>query len=178
MGQPVPQPPTDPAPQPTDPAPNDPTPADPKPDDGQLGDAGKKAITAERQRAKAAERERDALVAKLKEIEDAGKSDAEKTAERLAAAEKKAAESELRALRAEVAAEKGLTPAQAKRLVGSTRDELVADADELLSTFGGQGQGQRSGAPKPDPSQGSKGTPTPVRPSSLGAAVAAGMRSK
>jgi hypothetical protein len=36
-------------------------------------------------------------------------------------------------MRAEVAAEKGLTAAQAKRLVGTTRDELLADADEFLA---------------------------------------------
>ena len=30
---------------------------------------------------------------------------------------------------------KGLTPAQAKRLQGATRDELEADADDLLETF-------------------------------------------
>lgn len=35
-----------------------------------------------------------------------------------------------------VGIEKGLTPAQAKRLQGSTIKELEADADELLETFG------------------------------------------
>ena len=39
-------------------------------------------------------------------------------------------------LRLEIAAEKGLTPAQARRLVGNTREELEADADELLEAFG------------------------------------------
>lgn len=38
-------------------------------------------------------------------------------------------------LRAEVAAEKGLTAAQAKRLSGSSKEELEADADELLEAF-------------------------------------------
>jgi len=38
-------------------------------------------------------------------------------------------------LRLEVASEQGLTSAQAKRLVGTTRDELEADAKELLDTF-------------------------------------------
>ena len=32
----------------------------------------------------------------------------------------------------------GLTPSQAKRLVGSTREELEADADELLKDIGAQ----------------------------------------
>lgn len=64
-----------------------------------------------------------------------GKTEAQKAVERAEAAEKRAAETESRALRLEIAAEKGLTPAQAKRLVGSTREELEADASELLDTF-------------------------------------------
>jgi len=39
-------------------------------------------------------------------------------------------------LRLQVALDKGLTGSQAKRLVGSTKEELEADADELLSTWG------------------------------------------
>jgi cell division septum initiation protein DivIVA len=41
-------------------------------------------------------------------------------------------------LREEVAETKGLTTAQASRLVGATREELEADADDLLATFGVQ----------------------------------------
>jgi erythromycin esterase-like protein len=58
--------------------------------------------------------------------------------ERVAQIERQAQESESRALRAEVANAKGLTPSQAKRLVGATRDELEADADELLKDIGAQ----------------------------------------
>ena len=72
---------------------------------------------------------------RLKEFEDRDKTEAQKLVERAEAAERRAAEIESRALRLEVAAEKGLTPAQAKRLVGQTREELEADADELLETF-------------------------------------------
>jgi hypothetical protein len=100
-----------------------------------LGDAGKKALEAERRNARAAARERDALAAKLKEFEDRDKSEADKAVERAAAAEKRVAELEAQATRLEVAFENGLTPAQAKRLVGSTREELEADAKELLATF-------------------------------------------
>jgi hypothetical protein len=73
--------------------------------------------------------------AKFDELDQASKSEQERLTERLAAAEARAAEIEGRALRLEVAAENGLTPAQAKRLVGSTREELEADAKELLATF-------------------------------------------
>ena len=82
-----------------------------------------------------ANKEAETLRLKLQEFEDRDKTEAEKVAERAKAAEDRAAQAESRALRLEIAFEKGLTPAQAKRLVGSTRDELEADADELLETF-------------------------------------------
>lgn len=80
-------------------------------------------------------KERDALAAKVKAAEDATKSEAQKLEERATNAETKAAAAERTLARLEVAFEKGLTPAQAKRLVGDTREELSADADELLDTF-------------------------------------------
>lgn len=58
--------------------------------------------------------------------------------DRVAEIERQAKESEARAMRAEVANAKGLTPSQAKRLVGETREELEADADELLKDIGAQ----------------------------------------
>lgn len=42
-------------------------------------------------------------------------------------------------LRLTVAIEKGLNSAQLKRLMGSTKEELMTDADELLKTFGSAG---------------------------------------
>jgi hypothetical protein len=138
-------------------------PADPKPDD-QLGDAGKKALAAEREQRKAAEKE----LAKYRKAE-AEKAEADKSeAEKRAAAEQRAADAELRATRLEVAHEKGLTPAQAKRLVGATKEELEADADEILRDF--PTGTAKPAAPKPDPSQGARGE-TKNRPTSLAAAV-------
>jgi hypothetical protein len=58
--------------------------------------------------------------------------------ERVAGLEQAAKDAESRAIRAEIANAKGLTPSQAKRLVGSTREELEADADELLADIGAQ----------------------------------------
>ena len=81
------------------------------------------------------ESERDAALARINEAQNAGKSESEKLAGQLADLEKKLADSDQRALRAEVVAAKGLTPAQAKRLSGATREELEADADELLEAF-------------------------------------------
>lgn len=123
----------------------------------EMGDPGKKALQEERQKARAAERELKAAQARLKEFEDRDKSEAEKTAERLSAADKRAAEAEQKAIRLEVAYAKGLTPAQAKRLVGSSREELEADADDILATFPTAPAAPDRKAPKPDPSQGTRG---------------------
>jgi hypothetical protein len=45
-------------------------------------------------------------------------------------------------LRLKVAIEKGLNEAQLKRLIGSTKEELLADADELLKSFGSHGNAE------------------------------------
>lgn len=84
---------------------------------------------------------------KLSEIEESDKSEAQKAADKAAKAEKRAEEAELRALRLEVAADKGLTPAQARRLMGSTKEELDADADDLLASFKSDGE-PANGKPK------------------------------
>jgi hypothetical protein len=70
---------------------------------------------------------------RLDELEEASKSEQQKLMERAEAAEKAAADAQSRLLRAEVAAQKGLTAQMAARLVGSTKEELEADADELLA---------------------------------------------
>ncbi|WP_329168286.1 hypothetical protein OG709_29835 [Streptomyces sp. NBC_01267] len=74
---------------------------------------------------------------KAGQLSDAERLQAEKAAEtdKRTAAERERDEARAEALRLRVAAEKALTPAQADRLRGSTREELEADADELLSLF-------------------------------------------
>lgn len=79
---------------------------------------------------------------RLAELEDAQKSEQEKLAERMetevqarTAAEQRAAALETSLMRHKVAAAKGLTPAQAERLRGSTEEEIAVDADELLAAF-------------------------------------------
>lgn len=86
---------------------------------------------------------------KLQEIEDRDKSDGEKLTDRLAAAEKRADAAESHAIRMEVAASKGLTAGQAKRLAGTTREELEADADELLADFAPAAGGDDDSKPTP-----------------------------
>lgn len=74
-----------------------------------------------------------AQAAKLAEIEEAQKTEAQKTQERLEAAEKRADELELKATRATVAAAKGVP---AELLSGSTQAELEASADALIAFRG------------------------------------------
>ncbi|WP_199553251.1 hypothetical protein, partial [Streptomyces sp. N35] len=114
---------------PPNPAPSEPT---------GLGEAGKKALDQERQARREAEaklKELAPLAAKARQLEDEQKSEAEKLAEKITAAEQRAQAAEEQMLRLQVAATKGLTPAQARRLVGTSREELEADADELLASF-------------------------------------------
>ncbi len=70
---------------------------------------------------------------RLAEIEEASKTNEQKLADRLAAAEAKAQEAELKAMRAEVAQSKGVPAAL---LTGSNLDELNAAADALLAFRG------------------------------------------
>jgi hypothetical protein len=65
---------------------------------------------------------------------------AERTARREAERQLRSAQDRVRSLefhdlRREVAAAKGLSPSQAHRLVGQTREELESDADDLLQAF-------------------------------------------
>lgn len=101
---------------------------------------------------KKANKEAETLRLKLKEYEDRDKTDLQKLQEERDALRQERDSLTFNQLRREVADEKGLTPAQAKRLVGSTREELEADADDILSSFpaaskpkfGDVGQGART----------------------------------
>lgn len=118
-----------PASEPTTTAPPAATPPANEPEP-QLGDAGLKALQAERARAAKAEAD---LRAYKQEIEDSKKTDAQKSTEALAAAQAEGREAASKALRYEVAAAKGLSLTLAARLSGSTREELEADADALMT---------------------------------------------
>ncbi len=83
---------------------------------------------------------------KFDEFEEASKTELQKAADRATAAEAKFAESEARAMRAEVAAAKGIP---ATLLSGSTQEELEASADALIAFKGA--------AAKPDFGAGDRG---------------------
>lgn len=93
------------------------------------------ALRKEREAAKAERSKASDLERRLSEIDNAGKSELQRLQEQAAEAIRRAEAAEAAALRHEVASSKGLTPAQAKRLVGATREELEADADEMLDAF-------------------------------------------
>lgn len=104
---------------------------------GDLGEAGRKALDSERKARRDAERRLAEVEAQLRELADKDKPELERLREQVTTltAERDAAKGSL--TRYEVALAKGLNASQAKRLVGSTQEELEADADELLETFGG-----------------------------------------
>jgi hypothetical protein len=107
--------------------------------DGMTTDAGKAALKKERDRVRALEAElKDLkpLADAAKKAEDEKLGEVEKLTKQLAEANAKADANAAKADRYEVALEKGLNLTRAKRLVGATRDELVADADELLADLG------------------------------------------
>jgi hypothetical protein len=105
-----------------------------------------------------ANKEAETLRLKLKEFEDRDKTEAQKLQERLDAAEAKAAALEIDNLRRDVAADKGLTNAQARRLMGATREELEADADDFLNAL------PKAGTQYGDVGQGHRGSPTSGEP--------------
>jgi hypothetical protein len=112
-----------------------------------LGEAGQKALAAERKRAATAERaakaqqkQVDDLTAQLRQYEDAKKTDLDKLTDRATAAETTAASATAKLLRYEIAARKKLPAEWAARLQGATAEELEADADQLLEALGTQQQ--------------------------------------
>ena len=96
-----------------------------------------------------------AKAAKLDEIEKANQTESERLTGERDAAVKERDSAVLQLARLEVALSKGLTVSQAKRLVGDTREELEADADQLLRDLGEAGKPR---PPKPDPNQGGTGS--------------------
>lgn len=120
----------------------------------ELGDGGKKALQAEREARKSAEKANAELSARLKEFEDSKLSDLERA--QAQAAEAAAELDRLRSenIRANVALAKGVPADLIEFLTGSTEEEVAAKADLLMTRLGA------SGTPKPDPSQGAKGNTT------------------
>lgn len=171
-----------PAAPPAVPAGDPPKPTDPKappagdppkdPTNEPLGPGGLKALEAEREARKDLEKRLKALEP-LQQIAAAlgngdpakGKTEIELITERLANHETELGKERSARWRAEIAHEKGLTPQQAARLVGSSRDDLAADAEALKELF--PTAPTAPGIPKPDPSQGGQGGAGPALDSQI-----------
>lgn len=122
-----------------------------------LGDAGKKAIAAERAAAKAEKQRADSLAAELKSIKDAQLSDVERANQ--AAADSAAELARLRSenIRNSVALAKGVPADLIEFLTGETEEEVTAKADLLVSRL------NTPKTPKADPSQGPAGVAPKAR---------------
>ena len=132
--------------------------------DEQLGEPGKKALTAEREANRQLRSDLTDLQKRLKDYEDRDKTAEQKQAEHLTELEQQAAtaksslaEKDALLLRYQVAAEKGLDLSAAERLRGATKEEIAADADDWISTWGTGKTPTRQ--PVPDPGQGPRHTP-------------------
>jgi hypothetical protein len=104
-------------------APETPTDAPEATGDGELGAGGKKALDAEREARKAAEK-------KLREYEDKEKTALQLANERAAEAEKERDAERFGRMRDKVANAKGVPSSS---LTGTTEEELTASADELIA---------------------------------------------
>lgn len=131
--------------------------------DDALGDAGKKALHAEREARKEAEKRLKELDARVKEFEDRDKTEQERAQEHLErltgdldATRASLAAAELNLARVEVAHAKGIPAELVPRLRGETREELEADADELLGIVGKR-EAEAPRKPKPVGSLGTGG---------------------
>jgi hypothetical protein len=119
-----------------------------------LGDAGQKALAAERKARKISDRAAADALAKIKEYEDRDKSDLEKATEtaKSAAEERDAAKAE--ALRLRIAIKHGISDEDAELfLTASDEDTLTRQAEKLSERFAAGGPK----SPKPDLSQGARG---------------------
>lgn len=95
--------------------------------------------------------------AKWRDYETSQKSDHEKLADQLASAQAEASEANAKLARYEVASLKGIPAEALDLLTGSSREDLEAQADKLLSLIAEQSKPK---SPKPDEFQGKPTTST------------------
>jgi hypothetical protein len=112
-------------------------------------DAVKNAIRRHQEDARKERKRAEAAEQKAKEFEDRDKTAQEKADAKATEAETKAAKAEAKLLRMEVAGEKKLPVSLASRLQGETKEELEADADELLKQVTPQEATDFDGGPRP-----------------------------
>jgi hypothetical protein len=121
---------------------------DQAPADEPLGSGGKKALDAERKARAAAEMREKALAAKVKDFEDAHKSESEKQAERLATLESEAAQARTVILRYKAAAKHGISEEDAETFLTGTDEEAIAKQAARLAALT---TSAASAVPQPQP---------------------------
>lgn len=123
----------------------------------ELGDAGKKALTAERDARKQAERKNAEYEARLKEIEDANLSELEKATRERDEYRETVAKIQRENDRNRVAIEKGVPSDLIEFITGETAEDMAAKADLLISRLNAS-----PSTPKPDRTQGASGKEAPI----------------
>lgn len=120
-------------------------------DDEELGERGKRALD----RMKRERKQLRAQLAETKKLakkwEDSQKTEAQRLADNAKDNMTRAEKAEQKLMRLEIAIEKGLTPKQAARLQGDSREDMETDADELLEIFNARnsnGKAAPNGKPK------------------------------
>ena len=147
-------------------------------DDG-LGDAGKRALAAERTARKAAEKAATEAAAKVKEYEDAQRTEGERLTARAEAAEARAAKAEAAALRSSIVNEFGL-PADLADLVTGDEAAMRATAERLkpyltpAQKFGAVDTGPKNVADSGLPKQLTRAEVQGMKPEQILAAKSAG----
>jgi len=86
------------------------------------------------------------LETELQELRDRDKTESERIADRLTAAERRAEEAELNLLRFEIASKNNLGLKAANFLGGTTREEIEASADELVKLLAEQSKSAPAGS--------------------------------
>jgi hypothetical protein len=138
----------------------------PTPEVDGLGDAGKRAIQAERRRADSLDKELKALRAESESRANAELSELERVKKENTELLGNKAAADLATIRLQVALEMKLTTKEAARLQGTDYDTLLADAEEFVESLAERDSGNKQSSPRPDPSQGAKGSggaATPAR---------------
>lgn len=129
-----------------------PAPSEPQGDPAELGEAGKKALAAERKRADDAEKARRALEAQLQEKDNASLTETQRLQKQIEELQASYQASQLEAARSRVIATEGISPALASFVQGADEAELLASAQALKAALA---DATKPGTPIPDPSQGS-----------------------
>ena len=124
--------------------------------DEQLGEAGVKALQAERKARAAAEKQASQLAQQIKEFEQSQLSDLEKAQTTAREYQEAAERSAVEALRWRTAAKFGINDEDAEVFLTGADEETITRQAERLSALA-----QKPSVPKPDPTQGARGTSKP-----------------